>query len=543
MIGLAALQLLPGLRLLPEMGRTSGIDYESAARWSLQFRDLLAVFFPRAFADLSKPFEEARGALLWEKVSYVGLALPLLAPLGFVALRRRSEVLFLGALAVAALLLAFGEYLPFYQAHYLLFSGFRYPGRLLPLWSLAIGVLGAAGCDALLAWAGQAAWRRRAWAFAGTVAVLTLAAIAFEAAKPRSGSMLASGLVFGSELFVVVGTALVLVAAVWLAKSHRWLRALYVALVMVVALDLTTFGGSLVLPMPEPRHEAIAEALRADDAGRVLTACKEGFSPFRMTNVLVPMVDGANSAFLRDYARFSVLIRGERVPPLFRLQPTIWGETPRRFDLVDVLNVTHVAICTPLNVDRFQLIGQVNELLLYRNAMALPRAYWTCGADLVDSDDAAIQLLADRQRDVRTRTVMMREPGMAADPDLAGCQDTARVQILEQDTPTGELVVQVDAPTRGVLFMSEVHYPERRIWVDGVEAPAMAANLAFLAVVLEPGVHRVELRLVPTAFMVGAGVSLVSLVLLAALMLRWNAGGGRSSRPHDRSSGQTGQAR
>ena len=81
-VALSAIQLISAMRLLPEMGRTSGIEYSSAARWSLQPRDVMTPLFPRAFADPEREFHEQSGEILWEKVGYVGLLLPLLAPLG-----------------------------------------------------------------------------------------------------------------------------------------------------------------------------------------------------------------------------------------------------------------------------------------------------------------------------------------------------------------------------------------------------------------------------------------------------------------------------
>lgn len=518
-VALAAIQLLPAFRLLPEMGRTSGIDYESATRWSLELRDLVTVIFPRAFADVTKSFHEDTGALLWEKVSYVGVALPLLAPLGLYAGRRRPELLFFGVLALAALLLAFGRYLPFYQAHYALFSGFRYPGRLLPLWSLAVVVLGAVGVDTLMGWAAGPANRRRAWAYGFGIAGVAGIAIAAEVLKPHS-TMFETGRVLGTELVILVGSACVIIGVAVLGRLSTWHRVMFTAMVVMVAADLTTFARPFVVGVPQPRHEEIAAALQADEVGRVLTACEEGFSPYRMTNALVPMVDGLNTAFLRDYARFSVLARGDRMPSSFRQHPTIWLETPRRFDLVDVLNVTHVVNCTPLNMDRLRLIDRVGGLYLYRNVSGLARARWTCQVDVVDSDDGAIRLLSDRQRDARARTVLLREPGTNPSLDLTDCQSGADVQVLVRDTPTGDLAVQVDAPSPGILVMSEVHYPERRVWVDGAEAPFMKANLAFMAVALGPGTHRVELRFAPTTLFVGAAVSTLTLIFLLGLWLR-----------------------
>ena len=85
----------------------------------------------------------------------------------------------LGTLAIAALLLAFGNNLPFYHLHHFLLSGFRYPGRLLVFWSLGVAVLGAVGLDVLSAWLQRPATRRRGWLVVGLVATGTLASFIY----------------------------------------------------------------------------------------------------------------------------------------------------------------------------------------------------------------------------------------------------------------------------------------------------------------------------------------------------------------------------
>ena len=73
MIALSAGQLVSSLRLLPEMGRYSGIEYSAATRYSFQARDLLATFsrepcrsFPRiSRGDWRHPVGKRSATWVW----------------------------------------------------------------------------------------------------------------------------------------------------------------------------------------------------------------------------------------------------------------------------------------------------------------------------------------------------------------------------------------------------------------------------------------------------------------------------------------------
>jgi hypothetical protein len=109
------------------------------------------------------------------------------------------------------------------------------------------------------------------------------------------------------------------------------------------------------------------------------------------------------------------------------------------------------------------------------------------------------------------------------------CDHEARVDVVAADQLNGDLSVTVDAPVDGVLFLSELHYPERFAYVDGKPAKAVKANLAFTAVPVVAGRHHVELRYEPVSFWRGLAVTaLTSIVWTAAIWRRSPTGIGRA---------------
>jgi hypothetical protein len=92
------------------------------------------------------------------------------------------------------------------------------------------------------------------------------------------------------------------------------------------------------------------------------------------------------------------------------------------------------------------------------------------------------------------------------------CDQRGSVDVLAQDQPDGHVVADVDAPEPGFVFLSEPHYSERRAFVDGVEVVPVTANLAFTAVPVAAGRHRLELKYVPGSFHLGLGITALTLV-------------------------------
>ncbi len=69
----------------------------------------------------------------------------------------------------------------------------------------------------------------------------------------------------------------------------------------------------------------------------------------------------------------------------------------------------------------------------------------------------------------------------------------------------------------GYLVLTDTHYPGWRATVDGQPAEILEANHAFRAVQLDRGEHTVLFEYQPLSFRLGAWITLVALVVLAAI--------------------------
>lgn len=93
-------------------------------------------------------------------------------------------------------------------------------------------------------------------------------------------------------------------------------------------------------------------------------------------------------------------------------------------------------------------------------------------------------------------------------------------QIKTIHDDANKIELQVSAQGNTFLFASEIYYPGWKVLVDGKKSRLYAANLAFRAVPLEKGDHRVIMQYDSGSFKAGMAITLS--LLLVILILLWN---------------------
>src|SRR5258708_32332663 len=68
--------------------------------------------------------------------------------------------------------------------------------------------------------------------------------------------------------------------------------------------------------------------------------------------------------------------------------------------------------------------------------------------------------------------------------------------------------------TPTILSIAQVYYPGWQASVDGQPAPILRADTAFMALALPAGQHTVQLAFRPASYTLGAGLSIVTLILV-----------------------------
>jgi hypothetical protein len=146
--------------------------------------------------------------------------------------------------------------------------------------------------------------------------------------------------------------------------------------------------------------------------------------------------------------------------------------------LLGLLNVRYVAAQFPLQADGLEYSGQYDGTYLYTNTFALGRA-WVQDADAAPGDG------------IRSTPLLLK---------------TANHLELAAEGP-------------GLFVLSEIAYPGWVARIDGVDQPILTVGGLLRGLELPEGKHTIVLDYRPASFMFGAGISLVTLLVIAILWI------------------------
>jgi hypothetical protein len=189
-------------------------------------------------------------------------------------------------------------------------------------------------------------------------------------------------------------------------------------------------------------------------------------------------------------------------------------ETPT---LLRVMGVTHVASDRPWPGG--EPVYKSGPVTLYRLPDAPGRAWVVPAARQVPPDEM-LAALAAPSFDPTTEVLVEHLPSILHSPSSILHSPSSILHspssILQpptlHDTPNRITIhATLDAP--GYLVLADTWYPGWQATVDGAPAELLRANYAFRAIYLEAGEHAVEMAYRPLSVLVGAGISLVTLIL------------------------------
>ncbi|RZN35321.1 hypothetical protein CWO90_03750 [Bradyrhizobium sp. Leo121] len=112
--------------------------------------------------------------------------------------------------------------------------------------------------------------------------------------------------------------------------------------------------------------------------------------------------------------------------------------------------------------------------------------------------------------------------GVAPKVDAAPAGPRGKVELLSEESV--RVALRVTAPSRSFLFLSRAYHPGWVGYVNGEKVQTYRSNGAFQGVVVPAGVSEVTLILESASLKLGAQISLVSLLVIAAAFLTGIAG-------------------
>jgi len=546
---LAAAQLLPGVELVGESVQAGGVDFDFATSYALPPRQLPMLLAPNMFGD---PTTERYWGL-WryhDMIGYSGVATFLLALLGL-ALSRRQDRLFWGAVALVGVVLALGRATPLYEMAYRIVPGlvhFRAPSRFLLWYASALGILAAFGLDALQ----SRNYPRRAWAWA-MVFVVAVAAAATYWALDAPGIRAATGWLVGPILkltapagnpgvirylqdititegrrFALLWISCGIVAGSLTIRKMAPLAGLFMLLLVVG--DLFTYGMNFypTVDASELRRRVPTEDILDLDGGKFRIFTTPNFNLgtwgwFGLKTYVPPRPDGVlgfRTAFIPNINMHNQIANSFGYDPLGlpRYQKFVGaairdaeghdGRTP----LIDFMGVRYVF--TFANVGRAYKEVYRERFSVWLNERALPRGYLITRFAVQAEDDVAVRLLTAGW-DPRTAVVLDRPPSKTF--GLRPHENPGA--ITRRSYGLGQVSFDLVLKHPAILVLSDTYYPGWRAFADGAEVPIYRANIAFRAVFLPSGTRHLEFVFRPTSIAVGAAISSIAWTVLIGMLI------------------------
>lgn len=144
----------------------------------------------------------------------------------------------------------------------------------------------------------------------------------------------------------------------------------------------------------------------------------------------------------------------------------------------------------------------VGPVKLHRLAAERPFAHLIYDAVIVESDEAAREVLADAAFNPRTTAVLHSEPAIDLPMTLVERYGTT----VTNWTPE-KITIVADTPENAMLSLAQVDYPGWYAIVDGQDVSLMRAYGGLSALPLPAGQHTIELVYNPITYRIGAVIS------------------------------------
>jgi|GEM_PF-261035 len=520
---LGAAQLLPLLELARYSNRS--LSLEQASEFALAPAQLLVgLLLPTAQAG-------------HEYVIYVGLIPLLLAAFGLS--RQNRWALFYGLVFGFAVLFALGPHNPLHTLFYYAAPGFRYirtPARIFFAGALALAVLVGFGVDRLA----QQQWSvlAKKWLTRLTVALAPLAllvGLGLAFATPSAQGEGFEGIrrsALALAVFIPLGLSLILL------RAQRVISAqITVALLgLLLFADLAWFDSSLL------RFTPLEQALSPGRAAAAYLAQKPGYFRVYSPSYSLPMAtaaaaglhltDGVEPVHLAPYDEFMARAGGYNDPG-FSVTIPKFGPGPLEISLqavqpnlklLGLLNVTYLASAFPMPWPGLTLETEIDGTFIYRNELALPRAWVAHQAVPAEADWLAQLEALPGGGDV----AVVEDSVENVQPSTFNIQRSP-VEITTYSADKIELETEIPRP--GWLVVSEIWYPGWQAMVNGSPQPVEKVNGLLRGLYLSgPGRYRVTLAYQPASVAWGNWISVISAGFLLAAGSRVLLAGWRKIR-------------
>lgn len=525
-IALASIQIIPSFELMMYSARDALSSTRTFHQFITPWSHIAMLFAPDYFGNPATG--NFWGKDYGEFLSYSGIVVLLLAAIGMYSFFQKRIIRLLLAVASIALLIAFPTPFPdlLFQSHIPILST-GLPSRTLFLLAVCLVIASAYGVEAIRT-------------------------VSFKKILPPIGAILAIYLFLWISIFVthidsvklavtkrnlLLPTGIILLAstAIMFRKFTKHFFVLWIILFACMGVEYSYYWNKYLpfAPMQYvyPPHELVSKIVSISDNSRVYgydtaniltnfpvqwrVLSPEGYDPLYIKSYAELMYAGRTGKLETDlpradaifahslpaedsYAKQTLMnILGVRyVLDKDDLQPKYWDPRPDRFP-----------------TGRFKLIYQNYKWKIYENIAALPRAAVFYHYEVIPQPDKSIQTVLHPPFDYTRTLILEKNP-------LFTSKTSSPTPATITSYTADNVIIHTETKQNGLLFLSDNNYPGWNAYVDGKSTPILHADYSFRAVEIPQGIHEIRFEYQPFSFYIGAGISLVSLMILCVFVMK-----------------------
>jgi hypothetical protein len=173
------------------------------------------------------------------------------------------------------------------------------------------------------------------------------------------------------------------------------------------------------------------------------------------------------------------------------------------FRLLGLANVRYLLTGkAKLNTPLVREVFSSDNMTIYENLLTKPRAYIAYQSKIVESDSAAaLELL--RPNFYGTEAIFIKNNA----PLENITSEQGQYNIDYKSLQSEEINLSVETTAKGVLILTDTHYPGWKCYVNGQRTAIYQTNYCMRGIILGPGHSDVEFRFEPDVFTIGAYIS------------------------------------
>ncbi|MFH1792384.1 MAG: YfhO family protein [Patescibacteria group bacterium] len=269
--------------------------------------------------------------------------------------------------------------------------------------------------------------------------------------------------------------------------------------------------------------------------------------PFRVTgNKVIPVnmrsyyrlesLEGYETIHSLRISQFLAIINSSRVgtDPVGRYG-TVDNDTSALLDLVntkyyltlkrDINGVPSVEGQIPERfiTDRFKVVFEDKTVVVLESESSLPRAFMVYNWEIIQENEEILNNLLEKDFSFSSKIILEDLPSVKVTNDIS------KSSVIYEEYKEQKSALFVETEKEGMLFVSDLHYPGWKAFVDGKEVKIYRADFAFRAIAIPEGKHNVEFVYKPSSFFQGLKLSALSLLAIILLGLAYKFGRKRFS--------------